>query len=384
MMPWTEHKGARLDYFDKDFPWIDHNNPHGYYAGAWLMNLDPNYRHPLTPEELKMSKWDLHGATSWLEYAIEEIFRASIYYNTYLMWWDNSYGGAHIPYSLDMLRKKWAEQRSNIAPPVLMINGYATYHSDIFWIEYPMPPRTQDYVRFMRKLVEERPEVQFGSATISFGQVHPDKRSGQQSAITDPANVYNDPQRTYIFRQLLFECISSESRLVCQQQSPRNCLEWRIKHFPEAFKDHAKTWGFQTQFEHVYNSRDVIPYPLADSVKVVDVPTTYGNFAADDQLHLVARSPLSNPDVIYLHLFNYRGTTAETYKPRPRPTPQEKVTIHINTPGFSEEFRVRAFSPDFENYGDFIEPKAQYKSNELEFSVPVDTYTLIIVKRRWT
>lgn len=382
-MPWTDHKGSRQDYFDKDFPWIDKNNPEGYYPGCWQMNLDPNYRRPLTPAEEKMARYSVHGATSWLEYAVDQLFRSSVYYNTVLMWWDNSYGGVHIPYTLDLLRGRWAEERSEVAPPLLMINGFAGYHSDVIWIEYSLPPRIQDYVRFMHQLVNERPEVKSGGATLSFGQVHPGTRTGQQEAITDPKNVYNDPAYTFIYRQLLFECISSEAKLVYQQQWPRNALEWRIKNFPETFKDHAKTWAFLTAFEHVYNSRDVIPYPLADTVKVVDVPTTNGDFVADDQLHLVARSSMSTPDTIYLHLFNYRGTRADTYAPRPRPVPQEKVTIQMTTPGFAREYRVAVFSPDFDHVADTLEPATQCKSNQIEFAVPVDTYSLIVVRHRW-
>jgi len=384
MMPWTDHKGARQDYFGRDFPWIDKHNPEGYYPGCWQMNLDPAYRHRLTPDEEKLARHPVHEADSWLVYAVDQLFRASVYYHTILMWWDNSYGGAHIPYTLDTLRKRWADERPDAPPPVLMINGFAGYHSDVIWIEYPLPLRMQDYVRLLHRLVEERPEVKNGGATVSFGQVHPGTRTGQQQAISDPANVYNDPDTTFVYRQLLFECVSAEARLVYQQQWPRNCLEYRIDRFPKAFKEHAKTWGFLTQFEHVYNSRDVMPYPLAETVRVDDIPTTCGNFIADDQLHIVSRSSMSNPDVIYLHLFNYRGTTAETYARRPRPIPQTNVTIHLTTPGFAQEYDVRVFSPDFPRFGDCLEPATRCTSNEMQFTVPVDLYTLIVVMRRWT
>lgn len=383
MMPWCEHKGARQEYFAKDFPWIYHPAPESYYPGCWQMNLDPEYRHKLTPEDERMARFNLHGAESWLEYAAEEIDLVVEKFETRLIWWDNSYGGAHIPYTLDMLRDMHADRRPATPPPAVMVNGEAGYHSDIYWIEWGMPERMQDYVRLMHNIVAERPQVKNGPATISFGQVHPGSRTGQQEAITDPANVYNDPRYTHIYRQLLFECVASEARLVYQQQWPRNCLEWRIKHFRDTFRDHAKTWGFLTMFEHVFNSRDVAPYPLAESVRVTDVPAAYGDEIEDGKVHVVARSPISQPDVIYLHVFNYTGTTADTSKARPRPTPLDKVTIRMDTPGFARDYTVRAFSPDFAEYDDAVTPERTHQSNHLEFSVPVDTYTLVIVKRRW-
>lgn len=383
MMPWCEHKGARQEYFAKDFPWIYHPNPESYYPGCWQMNLDPEYRHPLTPDEKKMARFNLHGAESWLEYAAEEIDLVVDKFDTRLIWWDNSYGGAHIPYTLDMLRNMHADRRPNVPPPTVMVNGEAGYHSDIYWIEWGMPERMQDYVRLMHNLVAERPQVKNGPATISFGQVHPGSKTGQQEAITDPANVYNDPRYTHIYRQLLFECVASEAKLVYQQQWPRNCLEWRIKHFPETFREHAKTWGFLTMLAHVYNSRDVAPYPLTDSVRAVNVPAAYSDDIEDGKIHIVARSPVSQPETIYLHIFNYTGTTADTSKARPAPEPLDSVTIRMDTPGFARDYTVRALSPDFENYSDTVEPERTHESNHLEFSVPVNTYTLVIVKRRW-
>jgi hypothetical protein len=208
-------------------------------------------------------------------------------------------------------------------------------------------------------------------------------KSGQREAITDPGNLYNDPETTFMFRQLLFECIASDARLVGQQQWPRNAIEWRILNFPEAFRDHARSWGFQTLFSHVYNARDIRPYPAAAEIAITGAPATIENSVEDGKLHLVARSPLSEPDTIYLHLFNYTGSTMQILERRPRPTPQPTITLSLPVPGFARDYQVQVFSPDFENYSDFLEPETACSGQQITFEVPVDLYSLIVIRKKW-
>ncbi|HOE96580.1 MAG TPA: hypothetical protein PLS90_10135 [Candidatus Sumerlaeota bacterium] len=380
MLPWTDGKGARKEYFDEGFPWIDPWNPNGYYPGNWLMNLDPKFHRPLTPEELKLAHIDLHGTESWIDFVVEELVRMTDHYRPRIIWWDNSYGGEHIEYTLSKLRARWANEQPERTPPLLMINGNAGYHSDIYWIEHDLPARMDGYLWLMRQLIKDRPAVAEGSATIFSGQHHPAAASGQQAGISDPKNIYNDAATTFMFRQLLFECLASDPRIVGQQQWPRNALEWRIGQFPEAFADHARTWGFQTLFAHVYNARDVRPYALAASVEALGAPATREDAVEDGKLHLVARAPLSDPDRIYLHVFNYLGTTIDVLARRPRPA-RADVTLRLDVPGFAGEYRVRAFSPDFARYGDCVAPATVAEANHLQFDVPVETYTLVIIDR---
>jgi hypothetical protein len=382
MVPWTDGKGLGVQHAQKDFPWIYKPNPTGYYPGSWQMNLDPAYKHPLSEAEKKLINIDTHGAESWLDYVIEELYRVSNYYQPRAIWWDNSHGTTHIPYTLDALRHRWAQQDAMRRPPILMINGDAGYNSDLYWIERDLPEKMDQYIGTLNTLILERPQVKDGAAVISMGQDHPRVGSGAQEAITSPDNPYNDPQYTFMYRQLLFEGIADDARIVHQQQWPRNALEWRILHFPEAFKDHAKTWGFQTLFEHVYNSRDIIPYRQLKDVRITNLPMTTEIAVEDNKLHLVARAPLSDPDTIYLHVFNYIGTTTQLHGKRPRPTPQENVALEVQTPGFAEEYRVQAFSPDFASYSACVTPVAKCHANKMEFSVPVENYTLIVINRR--
>jgi hypothetical protein len=383
ILPWTSGKGTRQEYFDREFPWIDPYDPFNFYPGCYLMNLDPEFHRPLTEEEKKMAHVDLHGAESWLEYVAEELYMITEFYNFQVMWWDNSFGTTHIPFTLNMLRNMWADRRPDVAPPTLMINGDAGFHSDVYWMEHNLPPAMDAYLALLRQVIKDRPMVDNGPATVFSGQWHPMLRSGQREAITDPRNIYNDLETTFMFRQLLFECIAADARLVGQQQWPRNALEWRILNFPEAFADHAKSWGFQTMFSHVYNARDVRPYPAAGEIAVTGIPFTLEENVADNALHLVARAPLSQPDTIYLHVFNYTGSTMQILDRRERPAKLDAVEITMPLPGFARDFQVQVFSPDFVQYGDVLEPETQCTGQQVTFEVPVDLYTLVVLRKKW-
>ena len=246
-------------------------------------------------------------------------------------------------------------------------------------ITFPRGP--EPYLAGLDKLVSDRPAVKDGNSTIFSGQHHPAKATGQQQGITDPENIYNHPAYTFIFRQLLFEAIAHDPKIVGQQQWPRSCLDWRIKNFPEAFKQHARTWGFQTMMMHVYSQRDIAPYPMAGTIKVENYPTTFEDKAEDGKLHIVARSPKSEPDKIYLHLFNYMGTNTDIMKKRSRPTKVEDVKISMSLPGFSNNYKVTAFSPDFASFGSKTDLAVNYEPLKLSFTVPVENYTLIVLQK---
>ena len=107
---------------------------------------------------------------------------------------------------------------------------------------------------------------------------------------------------------------------------------------------------------------------------------TYDNVLQANKLHIRAtKRPELNQTII--HIFNYIGTDITNLIKRPRPTKQEAVKLKVKLCNTAKSTKIYAVSPDNDKYDAVIMPEFSSAKDAIEFAVPLDTYTLVVVQQ---
>ena len=378
---WMSIRRHDSDFMDIHHPWIkrDKNSKADFHKSwsAYRMNMDPSFHHPLSPEEEKMMGSYSHGAVNWIDYLTKEYILACKRYGINCFWADNEstkYKDSYRPF-IEKVNKELGYKmfiKSNHNDRV-RDDGL----TDVFWIETaaPLEDGLDEQLEKIR-LVMKRKRTE--GSTVMWTNPH---GGGPKLPYSDdylsPKIIHNDPAMTHMYRQYLFESIVMDPDLINIQNTPRLWSE-RFAEHTEAFKKHCKTWGFQTLYEHLFNSPDIVV--VQDSAKIVSVDgaeATYDNDLQVDKLHVrVTKRPEMNQTLI--HIFNYIGTDITNILKRPRPAKQEAVKLKVR---LADATKVYAVSPDNDKYDAVIIPEINSVEDTIEFAVPVDTYTLVVVQQ---
>ena len=379
---WVTTRRYASDYMDSRHPWINQKDGSPDYHESWKafrMNQDISFCHPLSPEEEKMMGSYSHGSVNWIGYLTNEYIIANKHIGCQSFWADNESTkfDAFIP-MMEKVNKALGYKmfiKSNHNDKV-KDDGI----TDVFWVEPPSGIEN-DMVRQiaqMRKILNRK---RTQKSTVMWTNNHD---GGPKLPYSDdylsPEIINNDPTMTHMYRQYLFESIAMDPDLVHCQNTPRR-FTFRFLHHTKAFKKHCKTWGFQTLYEHLLNSPDIVV--VQNSAKIVSVDgleATYDNELQAGKLHIrVTKRPELNQTII--HVFNYIGTDITNLIKRPRPTKQEAVKVKVKLCDAAKSTKVYAVSPDNDKYDAVIIPEFSCVKGTIKFVVPVDTYTLIVIQQ---
>ena len=382
---WMETRRYDSDFMDARHPWIKRladGSPDFHESwSAFYMNIDPGFYHPLSPEEEAMMGSYSHGAVNWIDYLTQELILACKRYGFRSFWADNH-------------TTKYKDSFATLIEQVNQELGYKMFiksnhndkiqddgFTDVYWIETAEPlkeslPEQLTKIRSVMKLKRTK------GATVMWANPH---NGGPLEPYSDdylsPDIVNNDPAMTHMYRQYLFESIAMDPDLVHIQNTPRLWSE-RFSEHTEAFEKHCKTWGFQTLFVHLFNSPDIIV--ARDSSEIVSAEgqeATYDDALQAGKLHIrVTERPELHQTMI--HIFNYIGTDITNLIKRPRPAKQDAVKLKVKRRGEAKDVTVYAISPDNDDVDTVIMPKASRLEDSIEFTVPVDTYTLVVIQQQ--
>jgi hypothetical protein len=130
----------------------------------------------------------------------------------------------------------------------------------------------------------------------------------------------------------------------------------------------------------LFNSPDIVVARDSSEIVAVDgLGVTYDNELQAGKLHVrVTERPEINQTMI--HVFNYIGSDITNLIKRPRPARQEAVKLKVKLHDGSESTKVYAVSPDNDEYDTILMPETSRVEDSMEFSVPVETYTLVVIQ----
>jgi hypothetical protein len=379
---WMTTRRYASDYMDSRHPWIrrlEDGSP-DFHASwrAFRMNHDIAFHHPLSPEEERMMASYSHGAVNWIDYLANEYILANKQIGCQSFWADN-----------------YSTAVKSFIPMIEKINkalGYKMFiksnHNDkieddgitdVYWVE---PPKDieNDMAKQFSQMREVLKRKRTRESTVMWANTH---NGGPTLPYSDndlsAEIVNNDPTMTHMYRQYLFESISMDPNLVHIQNTPRR-FTFRYLYHTEAFEKHCKTWGFETLYIHLFNSPDIVVARDSSAIVSVDgLGVTYDSELQAGKLHVrVTNRPELNQTMI--HIFNYIGTDITNLIKRPRPTRQEAVKLKVKLCDESKSTKVYAVSPDNDEYGTVIMPETSRIEDSIEFAVPVDTYTLVVIQ----
>jgi hypothetical protein len=379
---WMTTRRYASDYMDSRHPWIrrlEDRSPDFHESWrAFRMNYDMELHHPLSPEEERMMASYSNGAVNWIDYLANEYIIANKQIGCQSFWADN--------YSTTV---------KSFIPMIERINkalGYKVFiksnHNDkvdedgitdVYWVE---PPKgiENDMVKQFSQMREVLKRKRTRNSTVMWANTHnggPTLPYSDNDLSADIVN--NDPTMTHMYRQYLLESIAMDPDLVHIQNTPRR-FTFRYLYHTEAFKKHCRTWGFETLYIHLFNSPDIVTARNSSEMVSVDgLGVTYDNELQAGKLHVrVTKRPELNQTMI--HVFNYIGTDITNLIKRPRPTRQEAVKLKVKLHNESESTKVYAVSPDNDEYDTVIMPKTSRGEDSIEFAVPVETYTLVVIQ----
>ena len=379
---WMTIARFRKEYMEPSHPWIKRDvdgQPVIKRYDSYEMNRDLNVCRQLTPDQEQMMACYSHGAVNWIDYLVREYVILGKHIGFKCMWADNhaTRTDEFIP-MINMVEKELGYDifiKSNCNERIGK-DGI----TDNFWIETKIENEMTDQIKTMLRVLSTKRD---DGVTLTWTNSHaggPKEPYGKNNG--SPKLINNDPNMTHMYRQYLFESISLHPDLVHVQNTPRDFTERYAIH-KDAFREHCKTWGFQTLYTQMFNSPDIDT--VLDSSVIVQIKgnkVSYDDTPEADSIHIrMASRPLLGQTII--HLFNYLGTETTNLIKRPSPRKHDSVTITVklkDAEGKPVE-SVCAVSPDSEQYDDVYKPRIEMNKETLECGVPIDTYTLIVIQQ---
>ncbi|MCD4831141.1 MAG: hypothetical protein K8R02_04950 [Anaerohalosphaeraceae bacterium] len=377
---WITIECFHHEYMDSRHPWIQRDTngtPIVKHYNSYEMDRNLSVNHPLSPEEEAMMASYSHGAVNWIDYLVKEYVMVSKLIGCRSFWADNraSEEKGFIT-MMERINKELGYRmfiKSNFNERICK-DGV----TDTFWVETRIKNDMAEQMATMREVLgrERDPGV-----TITWAN---DGNGGPKQPYSDDRNspkiVNNDPNMTHMYRQYLLESIAMDPNLIDVQNTPRN-FTYRYGVFTEAFREHCRTWGFQTLYTHFFNSPDI--ELVNDSAKIVSItncPASFDDALKAGTIHIrVTKRPAMKQTII--HLFNYVGTEATNLIKRPHPTKQEAVNVKFKLTNQTTIPVIYAVSPDNEKYDEVAKPLAKLNADTVEFDVSVDTYTLVVIQQ---
>lgn len=375
---WVDSKGYYKTAMKSDHPWI--RSQSGGIGPCYAMNEDPNINSPLTSEQELLFDARTHGARNWCDFMAKEIITAVNDIDIQSIWYDNvGSGNPGREYIIKTVKNSLGSKS-----PLFMVNtNYKKLRPelaniiDVAWVEWWTPDTISDIKTMYRQyLAWNRASADNPDYPEHISVFWSDLFPQQRGSVWSKQRVNNDHDQTHVFRQSLFEAVTTDPDIIGMVNYPRP-LETRQFHNPQTFIKHRRTWGFLTLYNHYYNSKDIVNLPAHEFVKIQDVKASFDDSVWADTVHIVVCKRQATNQMI-IHLFNYMGTTPGIYQKRPRPRYLSDLRISVKP--LSKPSMLRMVSPDYDLYDKVVCPKVVSEQNGLiNLSIPLDTYSMIIV-----